>query len=348
MKKLALSKDPIAMLEELDSDPGILMLEDDEPHDECRPAITVTLSPDFIVAIHAEGQSDAPYYNDLLRMARRMKVSLKNIRYQLTHLNAPLTAEEERCCRMRFFNIRALGLMLERGIPQWQNCRNDEAIVQQCAKHGIIPPLDEWQADWLAFAIYCADTQEQRLKNREDQRRKRSKLDHLISLKDLKLKALLSNINYPSGVSVKGYEDWCYDVRQNGKVTIWGNYEVALCIDELKVLILTDIAWENDTFQPLIEALKRINNLILAFRKALSADMSHYGPLHLCSRYSYDHHIFYRGIDITPPLYISDSKRTDKEVLDRTSISAYRPLNQINGIITELASIRIGERAINI
>lgn len=315
---------------------------------DSKQDVGVSISDDYIVCIYTAEDSEDPLYDDLLRMAKRMKASLKKLRYRLTHLQSPLSANEERFYRMRFFNIEALALMIAHGIPQWKNCSNEDAMRRQCDKHGITPPLNDWHADWLAFSKFCYDMQDQRLKNREDQQRKRSKLDHLISLKDLKLKALLSNINYPSGVSVKGRENWCYDVRQNGKVTIWGNYEVTLCIDELKVLILTDIAWENDTFQPLIEALKRINNLILAFRKALSADMSHYGPLHLCSRYSYDHDIFYRRIDLKPPFYISDSKRTGKEVLDRTSISAYRPLNQINDIIKKLASLRIGERAINI
>lgn len=348
MTKLALSKAPIAMLDDFDSDPDIIMLVDDEQDDGRRP--TVTISPDFIVTIHNEEQSDDPHYKDLLRLARRMRVSLKNIRYQLTHLKTPLTAEEERFYRMRFFNVRAIGLMLEYGIPKWQNCRDDEAILSQCAQYDIIPPLDEWQADWLTFTKFCADTQYQRLKIREEIQEKSLRLNHIVALKGMKAKALLAAV-FPQSEGIEGerpfvsVDFWNSIVvtkRQNAKITFDGSYVITLRIDYTRIQFHLDYKELDPAIPHIIDGFRRINELIGPFHTALSADSANHGPLHLCTNYTQLYSSAFRPDDPTPVYFLSLSRSLSRSRNQRTivpppaSLTSCVLLAQINAIVRDI------------
>lgn len=353
MTKLALSKEPIAMLEDFDSDPDIIMLVDDEQDDARRPYVTI--SPDFIVTIHSKGQSNDPHYNNLLRLARRMKVSLKNIRYQLSHLKTPLTAEEERFYRMRFFNIRAIGLMLELGIPEWQNCKDDEALLQQFAKARIIPPLDEWQADWLTFAQYCADTQYQRRHCKEVQQNKANKMTHIASLKAMKAKALL-DAAFPqaegnAGAFLQVGIDFSNSIvvtkRQNLKITFDGFYTISLCIDGTRIQFHLTYS-ELDRALPLvIDGLRRINDLVPAFGMALAADSEAYGQLYLLTHYNQLCSFAFHPEDSTPIYYLSFSANRRRSGLGGaslgknvdpppTSLTSSTLLAQINAVVRDV------------
>lgn len=348
MTKLTLSTDPIAFLEDFDSDLDVIMLVDDEQDDGRRP--TVTISPDFIVTINNEEQSDDPHYKDLLRLARRMRVSLKNIRYQLTHLKTPLTAEEERFYRMRFFNIRAIGLMLEHGIPQWTNCRDDEAIVQQCAKHGIIPPLDEWQTDWHTFTKFCADTQCQRLKIREEIQEKSLRLNHIVALKGMKAKALLAAV-FPQSEGIEGerpfvsVDFWNSIVvtkRQNAKITFDGSYVITLRIDYTRIQFHLDYKELDPAIPHIIDGFRRINELIGPFHTALSADSANHGPLHLCTNYTQLYSSAFRPDDPTPVYFLSLSRSLSRSRNQRiivpppASLTSCVLLAQINAIVRDI------------
>lgn len=310
----------------------------------CESVPLVTISPDFIVTIHNEGQSDDPHYNDLLRLARRMRVSLKNIRYQLTHLKSPLTADEERFYRMRFFNIRALGLMLEHGIPQWTNCRDDEAILQQCARAGIIPPLDEWNADWLTFALYCADTQYQRQKNREEIEEKALRLKHIAALKGMKAKALLASA-FPQSEGIEGerpfvsVDFWNSIVvtkPQNRKITFDGSYVISLHIDYTRIQFHLDYKELDSALSYIIESFRRINDLVTPLHTALAVDSATNGRLHLFTNYTQLYSSAFRPDAPTPVYFLSLSDNRRNVVPPPATLTSSVLLAQINAIVRDL------------
>lgn len=320
------------MLEEFDSDPDIIMLVDDGQDEGRGPG--VTLSPDFIVTIHSKGQSDDPHYNDLLRLARRMKVSLKNIRYQLSHLKSPLTADEERFYRMRFFNVRAIGLMLEHGIPQWTNCRDDETIVQQCAKHGIIPTLDEWQADWLTFAIYCADTQYQRENSKEVQQNKANKLAHIVGLKAMKAKALLAAVDFGPSVSIDFGNHIGVTKLQNGKVKCDGSYTVALRIDGTEVKLHISYYQLEASIPILINGLRCISELVDELHKALATDAQAHSPLHLYVRHYQLYPSSFGFLNLKPIYRLIDANR--REVEPTAPLASSKAIGHLNAALNIL------------
>lgn len=350
MTKLALSKDPIEILEELNSDPDVIMLQDDEQDDARRPYVTI--SPDYIVTIHNDEKTDDPYYNDLLHTARRMKVSLKNIRYQLTHLKSPLTADEERFFRMRFFNVRAIGLMLAHGIPKWQNCRDDEAILSQCAKAHITPPLDEWQTDWLTFALYCADTQYQRQKHCEEIQEKALRLKHIAALKGMKAKALLASA-FHQYEGIEGERpfvsvDFCNSIvvtkRQNRKITFDGSYAVSLHFDYTRIQFHLTYRELEPALPHIIEGFRLINDLVPVFHATLAADSATHGPLHLFTNYTQLYSSVFRPNDPTPIYFLSLSGNKHNVVPPPASLTSCTLLDKINATVR---NIRQGIAAIN-
>lgn len=332
MTKLALSKAPIAMPDDFDSDPGIIMLVDEGQDEGRRPGVTI--SPDFIVTIHNEGQSNDPHYNDLLRLARRMRVSLKNIRYQLTHLKTPLTAEEEYFYRMRFFNIRAIGLMLEHSIPQWTNCRDDEAIVQQCAKHGIIPTLDEWQADWLTFAIYCADTQYQRENSKKVQQNKANKLAHIVGLKAMKAKALLAAVEFGPSMSIDFGNHVSFTKKQNGKVKCDGSYVITLRIDHTEVKFHICYYQLEASIPILINGLRCISELVDELHKALATDAQTHSPLHLYVRHYQLYPSSFGFLNLKPIYRLIDANR--REVEPTAPLASSKAIGHLNAALNNL------------
>lgn len=303
---------------------------------ECKPGVAVSLSDDFIVTIHTTRPSYDRHYNDMLRMARRMWASLKNLRHQLTHLKEPLTDNKRHFCRMRYLNIKALQLMLDRNISQWKNCRDEEAIRQQCAERGIVPPLDEWDAEWQAFHDFCRHLQNQREKTRETQKRDAQKLEHIADIRTSKVKALLSTLTLHPGISTEGYERVFVNQRQNGKTSIDGHYIVKLAIDDVPIHIHLPARTVDLTLPLILDALRRINALIPEFHRAFATDTQRHGPLFLTARHPQVLPLG-RSVSQVPPLYfITDVEYSRQEARIASSLASTEILAHINSIITQL------------
>lgn len=300
--------------------------------------IKVTISPDYVATIHCEGECSGLEDVKLLRAANRVKASLKELRYTLTHLKTSLTEEEKGRYRMRFLNIKALELLACQNISLWNNCRDDEAMSRQLAEYGIVPPLDLWDAEWSLFLEYCQCVQSKRIQQWEEQRRWAQKMLHIINIKEQRLRVLVNTIEFNTGFAVKVTHNFSIYPRPSS--LNYGKYHVKLYIGEHAELMVELRLDMIDTCTPqVVEAVKRLNDLYSKLTDALTSDEEKYG---VSLRVLGSYHLYYYYYE--PERLVNDSylrlsySRNDFDNIEDESFASRSVINEMNHIFSDLVA----------
>lgn len=283
--------------------------------------IKITISPDYVVTIHQSGEGNGKEEAKLLRAANRVKASLKELRYTLTHLKAALTDNEKSRYRMRFLNIKALELLLRHDLSLWTNCRDDESLLRQLADHDFAPELDAWEAEWMVFLDYCQMTQSKRIQQWDEQRRRAQKQLHLINIKQRRLGALVDTIQFNAGFVAKVYNN--FTISHKTHKLNQGCFVVRLYVgDEAELRIELKLDMIDACTVRVVEALRQLNTLIPKLNETLAHDKEQYGVT------LYVFGTPYR----TNRLYLSDELMGIEKIEDERFASC-KIINEMNNII---------------
>lgn len=295
------------------------------------PDIMVSVSTDYSVTIHRAEPGSDPLYSQKLRMAKRMKASLKELRVSLIKKHDTVDKSEEQYFRMRFLNIMALKLLLEHGIAQWQNAPNDETMLKQFAAHHIVPPMAEWQAEWEDFYQYCCDTYTNRMQRYEEERIRNQKLEHLINIRETRLRAFIGTIDFHPGVSATVSSHFC-PIKRNGKFS-WGLFNVRLHFNDQCLKFPLRLHQADACTNRIVETIRKINDLIPALQQAVKDDKrEHNRTLRVVS--SVYHR--YEDYGVLPnSLFVVDTSAVVGRVDDK-QLATCRIVGNINKLVNSL------------
>ena len=156
--------------------------------------------------------SDDKLRKEKAKINGRIHSVLGNIRVNLMLDTTEITAEQEQWYRLRYYNVKALQLMLSHDNPFWENQKSEADILQQFQLLHIDAPMEEWYEEWTRFYEGCLSAKAERARIREERHNQQMKLQHLINIKQLKMEALIKTIEMHPSMIVSIHKT--FDVRK--------------------------------------------------------------------------------------------------------------------------------------
>jgi len=267
--------------------------------------------------------------NKILRTENRIKESLRQIRQAFTKSKTPVTEHMKEQYRMRYYNVKALQLLLANNVFVWNNCKNEESLLLQLQEHSLVPSLEEWQAEWQSFVQDCIDSKLKREQEREAARLWLNKQQHLVRLKQLKLQSHINHLKLHRGVTVIVGSSFVYTHGQKCRVS--GRYNIRICIDSAELHLTFKYDQVDSSLSKLLDIIKQINHMVPLLRKQITLDSKTHGtPLYLEG--DYYHTSFY---DISNKLYLTDFPGFSETISDTADLTSSATINTINRLIED-------------
>ncbi len=291
---------------------------------------------DFILAL----ERDIPKWkhiwvaDDKLRKERakieeRRKTARREIRLAWTTCEGRVTEEMEQDFRIRFYNIKALELMLNNDIPFWKNKKTEAEILDQCNLYHIDPPMEQWFDEWTAFSDECQKEKNERERKREEYLNHLMKIHHLINIKLLKINALIKTIELHPSLSVSTDKQFLED-----KGTKYGSYHIKIKVNGAPVLFSVKYDHMDACMGKIIESIKKTNDLMPALQRTLIKDtMRHF--VHVDSTVGY-YGLFDRPVK--NPLRIVERTEAYSRPITFKDLDSCKVIDRINVIFNELQS----------
>ena len=130
----------------------------------------------------------------LPRMEKRIQSVVSEMQTVFSLQLYPLKDEDIQLYRMKYYNQKACQLLLSHGDPYWKNKATEQEILDQFRLYQIDVPIESWRKEYDELLVHCGTLKEERDRIKEEEKRKREKLQHLINIKRLKLSALINAI----------------------------------------------------------------------------------------------------------------------------------------------------------
>ena len=260
--------------------------------------------------------ADDKLQKEKTRIAVQMKNSLRDIKRNFRDSKDTKSFDTD-ACRIRFYNLKAKELMLEHDNPFWENRKSEAEILDECNVFHIVPPIESWYEEWAAFMEECEKARSELERQREEHRNKLMKMRHLISLKQMKLEALIRTIEFHPSVS---FELSNYFEPYKLETIKFGYYCLTLVIDNAAVDIALRYGVVDQCADGVIGYIKRINDLSPELRDLLADN----GPSYfLASKYERHtpYHIRYRK---------------GRNTFRSEKLSSSHVINQLNQLVEEM------------
>lgn len=158
---------------------------------------------DFIIALERDipqwkyiWTTDEALRKERATIADKIKNTMRSIRHDWINLKGNVTHKQVEAFRIRFYNIKAQQLMLQKGNPFWKNKNTEEEILAQCQLYHILPPIEQWCEEWEEYSHERQKEVTELERQRQELRDRLSKTNHLIKIKHLKINALLNTIEF--------------------------------------------------------------------------------------------------------------------------------------------------------
>lgn len=204
----------------------------------------------------------------LAKLENRHKEALRGIRCALTDRKIRSTDEMKPGLRRRFFNVKAIELMMMNGIDHWTNGKCEEEIIEQCHSHGLEPDLNQWDEEWNDYAKACESLKAERIRKIEEDRINALKMQHMIQIKKMKIEALLSTIKFDDAVSVSVDKNFEYKPERINR----GGYMLHFMIAEARIVLEIKYNQVDSCLPKILELLKKANALVPDLMNAFEKD----------------------------------------------------------------------------
>lgn len=267
--------------------------------------------------------------NKLLRTENRIKESLRQIRQAFTKSKTPVTEHMKEQYRMRYYNVKALQLLLANNVFVWNNCKNEESLLAQLQEHSLVPSLEHWHTEYHTFVQDCIDSKLKREQEREAAQLWLNKQQHLVRLKQLKLQSHINQLKLHRGVTVIVGSSFVYTHGQ--KCRVEGRYNIRISIDSAEQSLSLQYDQVDKCLDKLLDIIKQINHMVPQLRKQIALDSKNHGtPLYLGA----DH--FHTSLyDIANKLYLTDIPGFSEPISDTSDLTSSNTINTINRLIED-------------
>lgn len=262
-----------------------------------------------------------------VQMAQKVKNVLHDIRHRWTRGNTSISPQEREECRIHFFNLKAHEFMLKHDNPFWKNRKTEAEIIEQCLLYHITPPVERWLEEWTSFTHVCSSIVEERQRIREEKERTAQKQLHLVSLKKLKIKALLNTIELHPSVRISVNDS--FNIYIGGANPLRrGNFYVSIRFDGAAVKFSPKYHQVDTALPLLVDTCRQLNDLWPELQDALAIDRKKYGRLYLGGFESRA-----RAFDLARSLYLSEDIDKYNEIPLKPDFASTPILERMNSII---------------
>lgn len=136
------------------------------------------------------------------KIGERLRSSMQQFRYDW--MSGYTRNDEKRIAlfRIKYYNLQACKMCLDNDNPFWENKKTEAEILEECRTLHLDPPMEQWYTDFTDFVDGCKQMRDERDRKIEEQQREQEKIRHLIRIKQLKLEALISSIEFHNHFSV--------------------------------------------------------------------------------------------------------------------------------------------------
>lgn len=198
-----------------------------------------------------------------------IQTTLKGIRQQWTYTIVHVTDEMKNRFRMKFYNLKAMELMLEHENPYWVRKQTEKEILKELKENQIVPPLEQWEAEWTAIREECEKSRAERERYLEEQKKQRIKNQHLIKIKELKIRSLLQTIDYHPWVSTSVSKQFS---RYALSTTFNSSFYIHLLMDKADITILVKYQQVDALLEKILSVIKKVNERMPQLQEAMAED----------------------------------------------------------------------------
>lgn len=206
---------------------------------------------EFILALtHSIPQWEQHWMSDLTlrldksRISEIQRISIRNLRREITSDRNCISGEQKERLRQRFFRIKTRGQ-----IPE----------VNQS-------PREDWSEEWTTFLEECEREKAEREKKREERQNMLMKKHHLIQMKYLKLKSLTKTLEFHPLLKVEVSEHFN---KKRADATEFGFYRLGLTIGNVEIPIFINYDKVDIYATKYIEVIRKVNDLLSELEKSL-------------------------------------------------------------------------------
>lgn len=268
-----------------------------------------------------------------VKMSQRVNSTIRDIRHRWTKGTTMPSLHEREEFRIRYFNAKARQFLLEQDNPFWQNCRTEAEIIEQCLVYHVTPPVEQWLEEWTAIADACNAVAEEHQREREEQARAIQKARHLVNLKEMKLKGVLSTIEFHPSVCMSVHSQFCFSHSIDYALN-YGRYVVCLDFCGLEFRIYISYGQIDSDMDYLVNALLGLNDLVPELEEAYAADCRKNPKVRL---YGIGINSNYYWLDIPHAVvYLGDADRSACKVDNYSAYASTPVLKRMNVIVRDL------------
>ena len=268
--------------------------------------------------------ADEKLRKEKARMEERRKMAMREIRSKWIESNGSMPEDVETSFRIRFYNIKALDLMLKNGNPFWENKKTEEEILDQCHLYHVEPQMEQWYEEWTEFTHDCERDKKERERVREEYRNKLMKMRHFINIKMLKINALIKTVEFHPLFIVSTVKHFDENTLGSKK---FGLFIIKVHLDRAYVSFGIKYDLVDVCMGKVIENLKKANDLMPELQRSLSNESKNcqLGVDSEFGRFVY--------LPLNTPLKIVAKKGKCQPSLD---LESFKIVNRINDIFNEL------------
>ena len=265
------------------------------------------------------------------RIDKLRKMTLREIRRTWTAGEGSVSEDVEQVCRIRFYNVKALDLMLKNDYPFWENKKTEAEILDQCHIYHLAPPMEQWYEEWTEFVHDCEREKTELERRREEYKNKLMKMRHLINIKYLKINALINTVELHPSFTVSVIKSFDENKLAGTK---YGSFLISFFINGVNVSYAIKYDAMDACIGKTIECVKRINDLMPKLQQTLLKDSErHFVQVGLeYGMYGYFHS------PVKNPLRIIERTNAYSKPILFTNLDSCRIIDRINSILNDCST----------
>ena len=274
--------------------------------------------------------ADGKLRKEKAKIGERLESSLQQFRYIWMSEGVQDDEKKIEIFRIKYYNLQACKMCLDNDNPFWEDKKSEAEILEECRTLHMDPPMEQWYTDFTDFVDRCKKNRDERDRKREEQKRELEKLCHLVRIKHLKLEALINSIELHDHFSVTVEQRFMRFFSMRPGPSKYGHFKIIFKINDASASVSMNFNDVDSRIPAVINAIKRINDMVPELRNTLINDGSQY---YLEGNGMYWLHLI---DDFDMPFTVVKYSPQKKRVIPCTDLASSHVVRRINDVISEL------------